>query len=313
MDENKELEYELHDGDQVGALRDEYILFAAVIFVVSATTSGAFFYTFLPDLIPPEWFGREIGRIIGALIGVFIYDVLSLLWLRQWLRGAQNDDQRKIAMWSSVLDIAGSAAASFAQLLLTGTGLINMPQEAKNTIGIVTLVLTAFVITWNFIAVWRFHKNSNESKVRIRTARRIATIARSEERQLDALDKEIARQVDSMMGGFVPVLAKQKATELVLRRLNEERGRGGLISRDLIEALKKKGFSFDEATVRNLIDEGDGYVVEPSPPPSPPANDERDPAKIAGGTAEFLALLRALVAGGEHNNGNGKKEPSKKA
>lgn len=201
---------------------DLFKIFGALIVAASAALTFAFFWTFLPSLIPTGVIDAWTASMISGVLGVLIFDAGALAWLKIYLDGSENNDQRAIAMQTSILDIAGSATASFAQILLTGTGLVDLDPATRITVGWASLFAVALTLCWNFVSVWRFHKNSDMSKLAIREADRLGRIREAEESQADELDELIAQKVGEKLASLSNELAEQQAERIVRRRVDLE-------------------------------------------------------------------------------------------
>lgn len=204
--------------------KDVFIIFAALIFIASAVLTFGFFFTHLPSIVPDVVDDFTAAIIAGAL-GLVIFDGGALAWLKVYLDGSENNDQRNIALSTSVVDITGSAVASFVQILFAGTDLVTLSPETEYTVGIVSLVAMAGVLTFNFVSVWRFHKNSDASKTAIREANRLGRIRAAEEEQADQLDTLVAQKVSEKLAAVSDRLADQQAERIVAERVRLESGK----------------------------------------------------------------------------------------
>lgn len=204
---------------------DLFKIFAALIFVASAILTFAFFWTFLPALVPAGVLDDFTAAFISGGLGVLIFDAGALAWLKIYLDGCQNNDQRNVAMSTSVLDVSGSAVASFAQIILTGTGLVALDPNTQLTIGWASLLAVAGTLVFNFVSVWRFHKNSDASKLAIREANRLGKIREAEEAQEDHLDDLIAQKVHEKLAAVSDALADQQADRIVAERVRLEKSK----------------------------------------------------------------------------------------
>lgn len=244
--------------------KDIFNLFAGTIILASSILTFGFFFTFLPALV--VFLDANIAALISGTLGVLIFDGGALVWLRVYLHGCENDDQRNIALQTSVIDITGSAVASFVQIFLTGTGLIALSDNFKWGIGLAALIVTGAVLTWNFVAVWRFRKNSDASKESIREGKRQALIRAEEDKQLDELDKMIASKVSSKLQERTDELAEARAQHILQTRLTAENAKGVSPSRNghavVVESNQNTG----------VVDFADTEVSEPPQRTSPNAN-----------------------------------------
>lgn len=204
--------------------RDIFKVFGAAIVIASSILTFGFFYTYLPAIV--VFVDTGTAALISGILGVLIFDGGALVWLQVYLRGCENDDQRNIALHTSIIDITGSACASFVEIFLTGTGLVTLSDNMRFGIGLTALVITGGVLTWNFVAIWRFHKNSNRSKEEIREGKRQALIQAQEEKQLDELDKLIASKVSNKLQEKAEDLAEGRAAHIFQKRYAAENAKG---------------------------------------------------------------------------------------
>lgn len=203
--------------------RNLFKIFATIIFIASATLTFAFFYTYLPAIIPAV--DLYVAAIAAGFLGLIIFDGGAIAWLKTYLDACENNDQREIALTTSVIDIAGSAVASFAQIILQGTGLVTLGDDTVFLVGVISLFAVAGVLSWNFVAVWRFHKNSDASKASIREANRMAIIRAKEDEEADILDQLIAQKVGELLAGEADAIAVQQAARIAAKRRRIELGK----------------------------------------------------------------------------------------
>lgn len=204
--------------------KDIFKIFAALIFIASATLTFGFFYEHLPSIVP-DVVDQLTAAIIAGVLGTLIFDGGALAWLKVYLDASENNDQRSIALSTSIVDITGSAVASFVQIIFAGTNLVALSADTRWAVGLAALVAAAGVLTWNFISIWRFHKNSDVSKESIREAERLARIRQAEERQADYLDSLIEQEVETMLHDQASALAREQAERIVFQRVDLERAK----------------------------------------------------------------------------------------
>ncbi len=202
---------------------DTFMIFAGIIFAASAAFTFAFFYTFLPGIFPPDVLSESIAPWVSGGLGVAIFDGGALAWLIVYLKGCDNEDQRNIAMSTSMIDIVGSALATLTQLLLGGQALVALEQTTRDGIGWGALIFISICLTFNFVSVWRFHKNSDESKLAQREADRLAVLRNAEDESMDHYDQLLAQEIKDNLAAIAPEEAKKKAQELVRQRRDFER------------------------------------------------------------------------------------------
>lgn len=208
-------------------------IFAAVILAISASTSFGFFYEYFNSLIPPELFGQMVGAIISGVIGTLLFDVASALWLNTFLHHAETPEQRAVTLIMTMVTFAGAAAASIAHLSLTATGgSIYLDAGAKETIGIVALVVVIAGVILNFGATLAYNRFSLENKLAVRESDRLDTIQKAEDEQADYLDSLIAQKVKEKLEEQADNLADIQADRIAAGVYRRERakysGGGGL-------------------------------------------------------------------------------------
>ncbi len=106
-------------------------VFMVAIGIVSMMTSALFFveaFTFGRGFVD----GSMVGTVLAASIGVLVTDIAALVWLFFYLRVADNNTVRAIAMVGSVAGFLGSAICSFAYLsIVAGNTDSGLPANAS--------------------------------------------------------------------------------------------------------------------------------------------------------------------------------------
>jgi hypothetical protein len=202
------------------------VIFAAVILAISASTSFGFFFEFFNALVPPELFGEVIGAIISGVIGVLLFDVASALWLNTFLNHAETPEQRAITLLMTMITFTGASAASVAHLSLTATGgAIYLEASAKETIGIVALIVVIAGVILNFGATLAYNRFSIESKMSVRESDRLDTVQKAEDEQAIFLDSLIAQNVKELLEKQAPDLARIQAGRIAAQVYRREKAK----------------------------------------------------------------------------------------
>jgi len=203
---------------------DIFKVFAALIFLASAALTFGFFFDHLPSIVP--MLDPLTAAIVAGVLGLLIFDGGALAWLKVYLDACDNNDQRTIAITTSVVDISGSAIASFTQIVFAGTSLVTLSPDTQYFVGLAALVAAAGVLTFNFISIWRFHKNSDASKLAIREADRLAKIREEEDEQARHLDDLVVQKVREKLQAAAEQIAETQASRIAKTREMIELAKG---------------------------------------------------------------------------------------
>lgn len=214
-------------------VRYGFVIMALVWLAISATTSAAFFWQYLPNLLPFDMAGN-VARYVSAIIGVVLFDVGGVLWLNVFLFSTETSEQRGIAATMAVVDLAGSVAATIAYLALNNNGLANLDYATENTIGIVSIVIVIGAISANFIAANLYQANSVESQTKTRDDNRRDRLAAVNDRLNDLLDERVDSGVEEHL--------LRMADDLVVEEAN--------YYADLYARQRRAAYASDDAVAR---------------------------------------------------------------
>ena len=199
--------------------------FIGLIVIISSILTFGFFYEFLPNFLPVELVGEDISKIFSGLLGTVILDLGSLMWLYTNLKLAENDTQRTVTLFASIIDFVGSLITSFTFLVITGQKLYNMPENMRSSIGLVSLISIAGILVYNFLSIWLYKRNSEESLKDIYEGKRKQLLQTITVKRREALDKDVNKMVIDKFNVYKPELADTVAKRLVEVMLEEELSR----------------------------------------------------------------------------------------
>lgn len=200
-------------------------VFIGLIVIISSILTFGFFYEFLPNFLPVELVGEDISKMFSGLLGMLILDLGSLMWLYTNLKLAENDTQRTVTLFASVIDFVGSLITSFTFLVITGQRLYDMPDNMRSNIGLISLISIAGILVYNFLSIWLYKRNSEESLQDIaegKRKQRLASVFRARE---EALDKDVEKLVREQFNKAKPELAKVIAERHIQIKMEDELAR----------------------------------------------------------------------------------------
>ena len=198
-------------------------------FVLSAITSFAFFYVNLPSFLPlPPIGGWEsfLEPVISGLIGVALFTYATVRWLKIYLHGCDNNEQRSIANTAFWATFWADAAASFAYIFLSGNALLTLPQDLYWWISLISIFMVASAVVFNFYSYVQFNASSNISKQAIREAERQGKIQQVEEEAADYLDDLVQQGVRERLGAKAQEIANAQADRIAGERARIELAKG---------------------------------------------------------------------------------------
>ena len=197
------------------AARFIFLLFSAVIVVISAITSFSFFFTYFGSIIPNTVLDSLSRSLISGLIGTLLFDVACVIWLLTFLHHSETKQQRAVSIVMTGITFIGAAAASVAYLSLSGQeGLVELDATTRNTIGMISLVVVVFGIVANFAAAQMHNGFSLESRQAMQAADLRDLMLDNQERQARKLNRLVAENLDKEFAGIAPSIAKEKASTL---------------------------------------------------------------------------------------------------
>jgi hypothetical protein len=161
--------------------------FFGLIILISAVTTAAFFwqhFIIFPGL-PAVYNG-----ILGAIIGVTVLDGGALAWLRIYLSGSDNNDERSIAVVSFFVDMAGSAITTFVTLFFA-SNLMTPPAG----LGTGATIAIAAVTVFNFVMAAVFTYKSTRSQIDEKVSE---MKARATKQMLGDLETELMARIPGM-------------------------------------------------------------------------------------------------------------------
>lgn len=204
-------------GHKEQAVKFLFMIFAAVLLLISGLTSFSFFYTHFSSLIPNGLIESDISRIISGTIGMTLFDIASFIWLLTFLYHSETSEQRAISLIMTVIAFIGGASASIAYLGLNATGDMQLAETTRQTIGISSLIIVILGIVLNFASSLAHNRYSLESKERVRESNRRDAISQAEQEQAEYLDELITKEVKSLLNEVAPQLALEQAEKLAKR------------------------------------------------------------------------------------------------
>lgn len=173
-------------------------VFFALIIGLSALTSFGFFVEtfslgrgFLPDNV--------VSIAINGLVGVLVLDGGALIWLRIYLKGADNNDLRAIASVGAGVSLIGAAITSFTYLIMVSVSSDVFGPEIRqySTLGI------AAIIIFHFILVFLFGYRATHARV----DEKVSSLISEATNETLKLTEEYFRE-------SIPALAKSNAQKL---------------------------------------------------------------------------------------------------
>lgn len=210
------------------SLQTLFQAFIGLVVVISSILTFGFFYEFLPNFLPVELVGEEISKFASGLFGLLVFDLGSLMWLYVYLKLCDNASQRTTAIFASVVDFAGSLITSFTYLIITGQKLLNLEDSIRSTVGFVSLISIAAVMVYNFLSIWIYKKNSDESIRDIAEGKRKQRLADVYEVRKKALDSDVEKLVRQRFNDRKSEIADMIADRIVQDKIEEELGRSGI-------------------------------------------------------------------------------------
>jgi heme/copper-type cytochrome/quinol oxidase subunit 3 len=199
-----------------------FSLFVVAILLISALTSFAFFYTFLPGLVPEGMIDGTLGRIVSGIIGVLLLDVATVVWLSNFLHNSETSEQRGIALIMTIITFIGSATASIAYIGLSGQNELSLAGETRATIGIASLFMVIGAIILNFAATQFHTRFSLESKQAVLEADRRDRLQTAEAENARHLDGLVEQSLKKQFQDLAPELAKTRARDLAHKMYSNE-------------------------------------------------------------------------------------------
>lgn len=172
-----------------------FAAWGVVVFLISASTTFAFFMTYFSGWIPEGILDPWLSAILSGVAGMLLFDVAAVLWLYQFLRNAASSEQRAIAIGMTMLDFVFAAAASIAYLGLTATGDLALSGVAKDTIGLIALGVVILGVVINFGSTLAYTRFDPVTKEDVREAERRDRVDRAYAEAQKKLDAEVARQL----------------------------------------------------------------------------------------------------------------------
>lgn len=167
------------------------IFLGAVFFLLSAMTTGAFFFRFAPGL--GFLFGPTVGPYVAAAVGVICLDLASLAWGYVRARGCTSRGQQALAAIVGAADLLGALLVSGLYVLLAGSDLdagVTDPAGALTEFGrglhLLGTAIVAAALVVNFAAVWLFSALSADTR------------AAAHSTELAAVVREGAFRIDGM-------------------------------------------------------------------------------------------------------------------
>jgi len=198
------------------------VAFGISIFVISATTTFAFFYNNFPSLIPNDITGGSIGALISGGMGVVLLDLATIYWLNAFLKHAETSAQRAVALTMSIVAFVGAAGASVAHLVLSASEHLLPAGKGPETVGMFAIGIVVFAVVANFGSVQAYSRFSLASQERVREANRRDQLQKAENEQAKLLDGLISQGVRENMAAAAPALAAQQAQRVVGKFLGVE-------------------------------------------------------------------------------------------
>lgn len=246
---------EEHSRQSIGLF---FKIFAILILLISALTSFAFFYTFLPGLVPQGVLDGNLGKMFSGFVGVLLLDIATVLWLNNFLHNSETSEQRSIALIMTTITFVGSAVASIAYIGLKGEGELTLTGETRGTIGIVSLFMVIGTIVLNFAAVQFHTRYSLASKNAVRESDRLDRLAKKEAENAKILDNMVAQQLAQEFEVIAPGLAASQAKSLATK----------MYSTEMLKVTNKPTNRLDSNTMSFDVDpEGNRHIL----------NSNRDP------------------------------------
>src|SRR3990167_5085492 len=204
---------------------DIFNVFMIIVVLISSSLTFAFFYDYLPSIFPPQILGADISKIVSGLFGTIILEIGALTWLYVYLRITENHIQRNIAFQTSIISFSGSIITAFTKLIFIGNSLFQLTEDAHNTIGFVALFGIAFVLVFNFMSIWRFKKNSDESIESIEEANRETRLRNVTQQRQKMLDRLVEQKVRKKFMIDSDKLAEDIASSYYRDKIEQELGR----------------------------------------------------------------------------------------
>jgi len=202
--------------------------FAAVVLVISASTSFGFFYNYFGALIPPELFGQTTAAIISGVVGVTLFDVACAVWLYTFLHNAETPEQRAICLLMTTATFLGAAAASVAHLALSASGGQFLEGlAAQDNIGLIALVVVILGVVADFGATLAYQRFSYENKQAVRESDRMDRIMQAEDEQAAELDELVAQKVKTKLTEVADHLSELQANRLAAQFQRHEGNKYG--------------------------------------------------------------------------------------
>ena len=173
------------------------VFFALIVGLSALTSFGFFVETFsLGSGILPD---NALTVLINGLVGVLVLDVAAMIWLRIYLNGSDNNDLRGIAIIGASISVAGSAASSFAYLVMMSTASDTFGPELRQytTWAIAGLIVLHFLLV--FLSGYR------------------ATSARVDEKTAELMSEatnETLKLTEQYFRDSIPQLAQANANKL---------------------------------------------------------------------------------------------------
>lgn len=172
------------------------IFLGAVFFLLSAMTTGAFFFRFAPGL--GFLFGPAVGPYVAAAVGVICLDLAALAWGYVRARGCTSRGQQALAAIVGAADLLGALLVSGLYVLLAGSDLDAGVTDAAGALTefgrglhLLGTVVVALALVVNFAAIWLFSALSADTRAAAHSTE-LAAVVREGQFRIDGMR---ARQV----------------------------------------------------------------------------------------------------------------------